>query len=102
MPDDPKTPAPERGQGAGGEPRSFGSGEEDGYQTDTFSRGDKEGPSPGEEPGPGELSDPGEQAGDDSAGASSEATPDAAPLAATDDPASRDAQPPRPDQGGVR
>ncbi|HEY1751343.1 MAG TPA: hypothetical protein VGG29_08765 [Caulobacteraceae bacterium] len=97
MPDDPKR----KDQTKGGEPRSFRAGEEDGYRTDTFSRGDKEGPSPGELAADSASGD-GASEGDDSAGASAEPTPDATPLAATDDPASRDADPPRPDQGGVR
>jgi hypothetical protein len=43
-----------------------------------------------------------EAAGDDSEGAQADATPDATPLKATDDPDSRDATPMRPTEGGVR
>lgn len=74
------------------EPRSFKAGEEGGYRTDTFSRGDREG-----------APSPEEAAGDDGGGTSSvEATPDAGPLKATDDPDARDAPPPPAQGGGVR
>jgi hypothetical protein len=74
---------------AQGEPsRSFKSGEEGGYRTDTFSRNDREG-----------LPDPAEAAGDDSDGARAETTPDAT-LKPTDDRDSRDADPPPATDGG--
>ncbi|MGH6957927.1 MAG: hypothetical protein ACREEW_14775 [Caulobacteraceae bacterium] len=87
MPEQDKTPAKR-------EPKSFLSGEEGPYRTDTFSRGDREGL-----PGPEEV------AGDDSAGNSSvEATPDAdaESLKPVDDADSRDATPPSAAEGGVR
>jgi hypothetical protein len=74
------------------EPRSFKPGEKDGFQTDTFSRNDREGRPSLEE-----------MAGDDSAGdrASSDEAPDTDGRAAADDRDSRDATPPRPAPGGL-
>jgi general stress protein YciG len=40
---DPKQPKISPGRAPGEAPRSFAAGEEDGYQTDTFSRNDREG-----------------------------------------------------------
>jgi hypothetical protein len=112
--------------------RSFKAGEEDGYQTDTFSRNDQEGlPSEAELTGreasladvnraldageegayrtdafsrnDGEgLPDDAELIGDDEAGAAVEATIDADQLKAADDADSRDAAPPSAPGGGVR
>ncbi|HUZ11988.1 MAG TPA: hypothetical protein VMU93_03940 [Caulobacteraceae bacterium] len=93
MADHPKTPADEK-LVPPEPPRSFAAGEEDGYQTDTFSRNDQEGrivfedePEPTQSPG----------------GTSDvEAPPEAAHRKATDDADSRDAEPPTAQGGGVR
>jgi hypothetical protein len=81
MPDD-KDRKPESKLQPVDPPRSFKAGEAGGYQTDTFSRNDREGRPPDDE--------------------ADEAQPDPRRLKATDDPDSRDSPPPSPQGGGVR
>ena len=134
MPDLPKSPDLPQSSVPGGQPlaseppRSFASGEEDGYRTDTFSRNDEEGlPSEveltGREASRADINralDVGEEGAyrtdtfsrNDGEGLpNDEAVIDEgktdpvaqrSPLKATDDPDSRDAVPPTASGGGVR
>jgi hypothetical protein len=127
---DPTQPTTPSGQAPASEPaRSFASGEEDGYRTDTFSRNDREGlPSEveltGREASSADVNralDAGEEGAyrtdtfsrNDGEGLPVDEEPidqvtagsaPAArnPLKATDDPDSRDATPPSAQGGGVR